>query len=135
MYWYNGHLYSSEIARGLDVFELTPSAFLSKNELDAARTVHLDLLNAQGQPKFTWPASFALARAYVDQLERSNGLSAAEIAAVRSGLAGAESASGSARRSALTTLATKIKADAGGSSDAAKVQKLAAAVEALASSN
>ena len=67
---------SSEIARGLDIFELTPSAFISQNEIDAAKTVHLDYLNAQGQPKFVWPPSFALARAYVDQLERSSGLSA-----------------------------------------------------------
>jgi hypothetical protein len=135
VYWYNGHLYSSEIARGLDVFELTPSAFLSQNELDAARTVHLDLLNAQGQPKFTWPPSFALAKAYVDQLERSKGLSSSQVSATRSALSGAESASGSARRSALTTLATKLKADAGSSSDSAKMQKLVAAVEALAGAN
>ena len=67
---------SSEIARGLDIFELTPSALLSQNEIDAAKTVQLDYLNAQGQPKFVWPPSFALARAYVDQLERSRGLSA-----------------------------------------------------------
>ena len=68
---------SSEIARGLDIFELTPSAFISQNEIDAAKTVHLDYLNTQGQPKFVWPPSFALARAYVDQLERSKGLAPA----------------------------------------------------------
>ena len=71
VYWYNGVIVSSEIARGLDIFELTPSAFISQNEIDAAKTVHLDYLNTQGQPKFVWPASFALARAYVDQLERN----------------------------------------------------------------
>ena len=68
---------SSEIARGLDIFELTPSGFISQNEIDAAKTVHLDYLNTQGQPKFVWPPTFALARAYVDQLERSQGLEAA----------------------------------------------------------
>jgi hypothetical protein len=72
VYWYNGVIVSSEIARGLDVFELTPNALLTQNEIDAAKTVHLDHLNAQGQPRFSWPPSFALARAYVDQLERSH---------------------------------------------------------------
>ena len=70
-YWYNGVIVSSEIARGLDIFELTPSGFISQNEIDAAKTVHFDYLNTQGQPKLVWPASFALARAYLDQLERS----------------------------------------------------------------
>ncbi len=62
-YWYNGVIVSSEIARGLDIFELTPSGFLSQNEIDAAKTVHFDYFNAQGQQQFVWPASFALARA------------------------------------------------------------------------
>jgi len=131
-YWYNGVIVSSEIARGLDIFDLKPSAFLSQNEIDAAKTVHLDYLNVQGQPKFVWPASFSLARAYVDQLERSKGLSSSRIAAVRKSLDGAEKASGSSRKSALTTLASSIKSDAGRSSDSAKVQKLADAVQELA---
>src|SRR6476619_304622 len=87
-YWYNGHIIASEIARGLDIFELTPSQYLSQNEIDAARSVHLDYLNTQGQPKFVWPASFALSRAYVDQLERSRGLSASRIASLRKSLGG-----------------------------------------------
>ena len=49
-----------------------PSAFISQNEIDAAKTVHFDYLNVQDQPKIVWPASFALARAYLDQLEREN---------------------------------------------------------------
>ncbi|HWJ23395.1 MAG TPA: hypothetical protein VNS52_13660 [Gemmatimonadaceae bacterium] len=132
VYWYNGVIVSSEIARGLDIFELAPSAFLSRNEIDAAKSVHLDYLNAQGQPKFVWPASFALARAYVDQLERSGGLAAGRVAAVRQALAGAEQASGAPRQSALTTLATQLDGDASGSRDAAKVRTLAGAVRELA---
>src|SRR3989440_1984644 len=62
-YWYNGNIYSSEIARGLDVFELTPSALISRNEIDAARLVHLDYFNTQDQPQLVWPASFVVARA------------------------------------------------------------------------
>ncbi len=131
-YWYNGVIVSSEIARGLDIFELTPSAFLSRNEIEAARSVHLDYMNTQGQPQFVWPASFALARSYVDQLERSKGLSTSRIAAVRQALDGAEKATGSSRSDALNALASSLQKDAGGSSDAAKVKKLSGAVKDLA---
>jgi hypothetical protein len=131
-YWYNGVIVSSEIARGLDIVELKPSAFISQNELDAAKSVHLDYLNAQGQPHFTWPATFSLARAYVDQLERSHGLSAARIASVRQALASAEGATGTQRSSALTQLASSLDGDASGSSDAAKVRLLAGSVRDLA---
>ncbi|HYV96840.1 MAG TPA: hypothetical protein VE967_05245, partial [Gemmatimonadaceae bacterium] len=72
-YWYNGVIVSSEIARGLDIFELLPSGLISKNELDAAKTVHYEELNVQDQPKMVWPPSFALSRAYLDQLARSGG--------------------------------------------------------------
>jgi LVIVD repeat-containing protein len=131
VYWYNGVMVSSEIARGLDIFELAPSPMLSQNEIDAAKSVHLDYMNTQGQPKFVWPASFSLARAYVDQLERSGGLSASRIAAVRQSLTAAEQAGGSARSSALSQLASQIEGDANGSSDSAKVRKLASAVQDL----
>src|SRR5687768_4549207 len=67
VYWYNGVLVSSEIARGLDILELMPSGLLSQNEIEAAKSVRFDYFNPQGQQKFVWPASFALARAYVDQ--------------------------------------------------------------------
>jgi len=46
-YWYNGRIYASEIARGLDVFELTPTQFLTQNEIDAAKTVRVAELNVQ----------------------------------------------------------------------------------------
>ena len=132
VYWYNGAIVSSEIARGLDVSELTPSEFISQNEIDAAKTVHMDYLNTQGQPKFVWPPSFALARAYVDQLERNKCLSSARISAVRSALSSAEKASGSARKDALTTLSTQLNGDVSGSCDGARVQKLSNAVKDLA---
>jgi hypothetical protein len=132
VYWYNGVLVSSEIGRGLDIFELAPSAYISQNEIDAAKSVHLDYLNTQGQPKIVWPATFALSRAYVDQLERSKGLSASRIAAIRASLASAESAPGGSRAAALTAIATQLDADAAGSSDAAKVRLLASSVRSLA---
>ena len=130
VYWYNGVIVSSEIARGLDVFELTPSAFISQNEIDAAKTVHYDYLNTQGQPKMVWPASFALARAYLDQLERTNGLSSSRLASVRRDLSGAESASDRASR--LSALAGQLDSDAGGAGNARTVRMLAEAVRNLA---
>jgi hypothetical protein len=133
VYWYNGVMVSSEIARGLDIFELTPNPLLTANEIDAAKTVHLDYLNTQGQPKFVWPASFALSRAYTDQLERSGGLSAGRLTVVRSALSEAELKSGVDRRESLNKLAGQLDGDARGSSDAAKVRLLTASVRDLAS--
>jgi hypothetical protein len=130
-YWYNGVIVSSEITRGLDIFELAPSALISQNEIDAAKTVHFDYYNVQGQQPFVWPPSFALARAYVDQLERSSGLAANRITSTRQQLAAAEAASGN-RATTLTALAAQLDSDAAGSSDAAKVRALAAAVRDLA---
>jgi len=135
VYWYNGLIVNSEIARGLDVFELEPSAFLTENEIAAANTVQLDYLNAQGQPTYVWPPSFHLVRAYLDQLERSNGLAMDRIAAARRALNGAESASSSDRREALMALAEELDADAAGASDVAKVRTLSSAVQELASAS
>ncbi len=73
-YWYNGYIVGSEDARGVDLFELKPSGFISQNEIDAAKLVRFDFENVQGQPKFVWPASFVVARAYVDQLVRDHGV-------------------------------------------------------------
>jgi hypothetical protein len=131
-YWYNGYIYGSEMARGLDVFTLTPSAFVSQNEIDAANTVKLDYYNVQGQTKFVWPTTFVLARAYLDQLERSNGLAGSEISAAREALASAEKASDTERRDGLTQLAARLEAAAGSAADGAKVRTLAETVQRLA---
>jgi len=131
-YWYNGYIYSSEIARGLDVLELTPNAWLTQNELDAAKSVHVDFENVQDQQKIVWPTSFVVARAYLDQLERSKGLAADRVTAVRSALADAEKKTGKGRADALTKLAGQLDGDAAKSSDAGKVTTLAGAVRALA---
>lgn len=90
-YWYNGHIYASEIARGLDVFELTPTKFLSQNEIDAAKTVHVDELNVQNQQRIVWPNQLVVAKAYLDQLERSQALASDQISAVRKAIESAES--------------------------------------------
>ena len=132
VYWYNGYMFSSEMARGLDIFELVPSGFLSQNEIDAAKTVRFDYLNAQEQPKLDWPPTFVLGRAYLDQLSRSNGLAAEKVSAARDELARAEKLSGRGRREALTRLAARLDTDAQGAADQAKVRTLARAVSDLA---
>jgi hypothetical protein len=132
VYWYNGSIVSSEIARGLDIFELTPSPYLSQNEIDAAKTVHFDYLNAQGQPHLSWPTTFVLARAYVDQLARGEGLSRDRLSAIASALNSAEKSSGADRQSKLSALATQLDSDAGSARDAARVHWLASTVKELA---
>jgi hypothetical protein len=131
-YWYNGHIVSSEIARGLDVFDLEPSALLSQNEIDAAKLVHFDQLNVQDQPRLVWPASFVVAQAYLDQLARSDGLAAERVAAARTALTRAERLTGGARRNALSRLAQSLDGEAAAASDQAKVRTLASTVRELA---
>ena len=71
-YWYKGKIYGTEIARGLDVFALVPSEHLTQNEIAAAEIADQgELFNPQQQFKVTWPAEPVVARAYIDQLERS----------------------------------------------------------------
>ncbi|HET9682719.1 MAG TPA: hypothetical protein VFP15_01375 [Gemmatimonadaceae bacterium] len=130
-YWYNGHIYGSEIARGLDVFKLVPTDDLTQNEIDAANLVRFSQLNPQSQPHVTWPAAFVVARAYVDQLERGNGLSAERVSAISAALKSAESKRGSARASALRTLAASLDSDVASSSDAARVKALADVVRRI----
>jgi hypothetical protein len=128
VYWYNGHLVSSEIARGLDVAELVPSEHITQNELDAANTVKWNELNAQGQPKIVWPPSFPLAKAYTDQLERK-GCAAPAVTALRTQIAAAEKATGADRNSALQSAVAA--ADGARGCDAPKVDLLKKALNDL----
>ena len=75
-YWYRGFIYGTEIARGLDVLELLPSEYLTRNEIAAAALVAPDTFNAQQQRRIDWPARPVVARAYLDQLGRSETLAA-----------------------------------------------------------
>ena len=83
-YWYNGRIYGSEIARGLDVFRLVPTEYLTQNEIDAASAVNLDALNVQEQPKIAWPDVPAVALAYLDQLSRDHAIDGAHASAIKS---------------------------------------------------
>ncbi len=91
-YWYNGYIYGSEIARGLDVFELTPTKFLTQNEIDAAKTVQVAELNVQNQQKIEWSNKLVVAKAYVDQLARSQALPEDRVASLQKAIDNAEKA-------------------------------------------
>jgi hypothetical protein len=131
-YWYNGHIYASEIARGLDVFELTPTKFLTQNEIDAAKTVRVNELNVQNQQKIEWPAKLVVAKAYVDQLSRSQALPAERIAALQKAIASAESSHMSKGAVAkLKNMAPELTKDAGTAKDQSDAKRLRALAEIL----
>jgi hypothetical protein len=128
-YWYNGAIYGSEIARGLDVFELTPTKFLTQNEIDAAKSVQLPELNVQNQQKIEWPAKLIVAKAYVDQLARSQALPEKQIASLQKAMKAAESSNMSPSRVAkLQSMAPALEKSAGTASnpsDSTRLQALA----------
>jgi hypothetical protein len=131
-YWYNGYIYSSEMSRGLDVFELAPSGFLSQNEIDAAKLVRQEYFNAQEQRQIVWPPSFVVVRAYLDQLVRGKALPDERTSAIAGELDAAERMSGGERSAALTRLATQLESDAQAATDASRVRMMAEAVKELA---
>ncbi len=131
-YWYNGYIYGSEIARGLDVLELRPSEFLTANEIAAAKTVRLDEFNPQLQPKLVWPADFSVARSYLDQLARNRGLVRDRLNRITRDLQSAEQARGNDQQQRLTLLAEQVERDVDGAVDPARVKALAESVRALA---
>jgi hypothetical protein len=128
-YWYNGSIYGSEIARGLDVFELKPTKFLTQNEIDAAKTVRVSELNVQNQQKIEWPAQLVVAKAYVDQLSRSQALPADRIAALQKAMQSAESSHMSrgklAKLKSMAPSLEKSAATAKSPADSARLHALA----------
>ena len=131
-YWYNGHIYGSEIQRGLDVLSLAPSEHLSQNELDAARLIRYTTFNPQSQSRIVWPAAFVVARAYLDQLVRGDGLLRSWADPIYRELTRAEGLRGAARRTSLTNLANRLDRDARVAGDRKRVQALARTVRDLA---
>lgn len=131
VYWYNGLIINSEIARGLDIFVLEPNELLTQNEIDAANTVKLEYLNAQGQPKFVWPASFAKSKALVDQLDREEALSDSNIEMIRRSISNAEVNEGPVRNRMLTELNREVLRLAPSSSNSDKVRMLSKSIKEL----
>ncbi|MBI70851.1 MAG: hypothetical protein CME29_03895 [Gemmatimonadetes bacterium] len=143
-YWYNGHIYGAEIARGFDVFKLVPSEHLTQNEIDAAALIRMDEFNAQLQPKIEWPTDVVVARAYLDQLMRNNSIRADRAVAVSTALDRVGNATQSAD---MTTAATDLREVAGAleadsreplpsgqDSDRLRMRSLAESIRNLASS-
>ena len=114
VYWYNGVMVSSEISRGLDIFELKPSGFISQNEIDAAKSVHLDYLNTQGQPKLGLATELRARTGLLGLAASGPRASRRARLAAREALAGAEKAGGAAQRDALTQLAARLDGDMSG---------------------
>jgi hypothetical protein len=127
-YWYNGYIYGSEIARGVDVFKLVPNKYITQNEIDASNQVHFDELNVQNQPKIVWPKNFVVARAYIDQLNRSNALDAKKISELEAAIAKAEAHPDKKKAAQLKVMASSLDKDAAGAkspADAARMRALA----------
>jgi hypothetical protein len=136
-YWYNGQIYGSEIARGIDVFKLKPTEHLSQNEIDAATLVRSEEVNTQLQTKISWPAEIVVARAYLDQLVRSKSVDTERTRALKAAFDKAdEIRTGKEKNAAavldqLDALATQIDKDAAGASgrDAARLRALSTTIK------
>ena len=127
VYWYNGYIYGSEIARGVDVFRLAPSKFLTQEEIDASNQVHFDVLNVQSQPKIVWPQNLVVGKAYVAQLERSGALAGGRIASLKAAIAKVEKPGASRKDSAdLQALGDALDKDAAGTKSAADAGRMRA---------
>ena len=114
-YWYQGKIYGTEIVRGLDVLSLTPSEFLSENEIAAAALAGQgSLFNPQQQLMYDWPADPVVARAYLDQLARDDEVPASFTADLNAALSRSESA---------------LQSSAGDEELAGRLESLAAALE------
>jgi hypothetical protein len=126
-YWYNGNIYGSEIARGLDVFELTPTQFLTQNEIDAAKAVKTSDLNVQTQQRIVWPSKLIVAKAYLDQLGRSSALPADQLATLNQAVDKAQKSKLSAKdKAALAKLAGTLDASkASNAADSKRIEGLA----------
>ncbi len=131
-YWYNGRIYSSEIARGLDIFELTPTDNLTQNEIDAAKSVHVAELNVQNQQKIVWPRQLIVAKAYIDQLERSQALPSDRIGALRQSIEKAEISNMNKKDlGKLKSLAASLNKSSSGTKNEADSARMLALAEIL----
>ena len=72
-----------------------------------------------------------VARAYVDQLDRGNGLPAAQITSIMATLGMAEQQSGDARKATLRALGNRLDRAAAVARDRIRVKALSAVVKGL----
>ena len=140
-YWYDGYIYGTEIARGLDVLKLLPSEHLTGNEIEAASLASRGGFNAQQQRRIDWPASPVVARTYLDQLSRSRAIRPERARTLTSALDRAEAVSSEKRKDEdvsrrLDTIAGELESDRAAASgrDQARLQSLAETVKGIARS-
>ena len=119
---------------------MTPSEYLSQNEIDAAKLATREGCGAPGdfnvqcQPHYVWPNSFVVARAYLDQLTRAKALPQERADALNAAMKDVETASAASRRAAITRLdslaADLVKAAAtAAGNDAARMRACAATIQ------
>jgi hypothetical protein len=131
-YWYNGYIYGSEMVRGLDVFELLPTKHLTQNEIDAAKSVRTAEFNVQNQERIVWSKRLIVAKAYLDQLERSQSLPAEEIASLRQAFTNAEISKLNRKdRGKLRSFASSLEKNARSSKNATDSVRLKSLAEIL----
>jgi hypothetical protein len=137
-YWYNGFIYGTEIVRGLDVFALLPSEYLSESEIAAAGVAdYSGRFNPQQQLSVTWPADPIVARAYMDQLQRSNSLSDSLLADLDTALDSANAPLQAGDRDKklgrkLNSLAKTLKKDSGDAITTRQRTELAGTLQGIA---
>jgi hypothetical protein len=136
-YWYNGAIYGSEIARGIDVFRLQPSEYLTQNEIDAGTLIRNEELNTQQQMKVAWPPATVVALAYVDQLTRSRSIQPERARAIKTALDRVDGLRTGTQNGAAAildqadALAAQLESDAARASgrDAARLRALAETIK------
>ncbi len=139
-YWYNGYIYASEIARGLDAFRLKAGELLSQHEIDAATVAQTNEFNAQAQSRVVWPANAVVAQAYVDQLSRGRAIAPERARTIADTLGRAAKVRTNRDKNAaavsaeLTMLIAEIQGDAAKARgrDAARLRSLAATMDGIA---
>lgn len=133
-YWYNGRIYGTEIARGLDVFELLPSPHLTANEIAAAKAANqVGTFNPQQQHPVSWPEAPVVARAYIDQLQREGRFTARQVATLSAMLDKAQARLEAGRKDAA--VAAELRTHVGhlaGAAAGTRSAMLAKLMEALA---
>jgi len=118
-YWYKGKVYGTETVRGIDVLSLVPSEYLTENEIAAAVLADQGArFNPQQQFRVRWPAEPVVARAYLDQLERSESIEDSTVAEMTSALERAATRLGNGGRdeklaARLESLAAELEGDEG----------------------
>jgi hypothetical protein len=87
--------------------------------------------NVQNQQRIVWPAKLVVAKAYLDQLERSQALPADQIAAMRGAIQTAESSQLRTGRAKLQSFARSLRESAPNAKSAVDSKRMQALAEIL----